>query len=269
MVSLIEDPYLIAVSGPTKAFAVNEGRTDIGSARGLPFISKKVLGVGPISSGNMKENTFMRRERVVGSSIYSKSAPVVRVNGKPFELSEGSEVSSLKVGDSVELSCSKGTVPQMLIQQGSLRVQIDGKSPETFTDETILSGMNEGVKFQVMEVEPNKGSWGLHSHDIQCLDVQKLDKAMRAFNAVPFNRSGRYFSFQGNKGEIYRVRVPYSEKWGAAELRNVDEFLAIVPKDGGTISCKYQITGLTTGVLISVIACALAGIFYVVDRRTS
>lgn len=151
-------------------------------------------------------------------------------------------------------------MPQVLVRENALRVSVDGKSPETFNNGTVISALDNTLNFGVLDISSGKKSGTLAFEDVRCLSLHNLNKAIKSFNNISADVKGGSFSFHANKGNTYRVRVPYSEKWKCSKARtdSIDQFLGVYPQHTGKVTCSYQIPGLATGALVSFASFILA-----------
>ena len=260
MVSFTEDPYLISISGGNNIFDTSTGEIRRLDVSGVPFVSTQPRK--PEYSDSLKhlDNTFSNREKAVLGSIYSESLPAISANGKPANFDEKDSSVKYKSGDSLSINCSGTDVPQVLVDDNALRVSIEGKSPETFNNGTVISALDNTLSFRVFDISSGKKSGTLAFKDVRCLSLHNLNKAVKLFNNVSVDVKGRSFSFYAEKGNTYRVRVPYSEKWKCSQARtdSINQFLGVYAHHTGKVTCSYQIPGLATGTLVSFVSCILA-----------
>ncbi|KXB79672.1 hypothetical protein HMPREF1862_01709 [Varibaculum cambriense] len=269
MVSLLNDPYLRSISGAENGFDTVSGKSYVLKTQGLPFVTREIADGQSFEPNGKIDDVFARREKAVGASIYSASIPANTGNGPTTRLVTEKDFYAYKAGDSASFTCPKGEIPQVLIRYGGLLLQVDDRAPQSFMKGAILSGLSETLKFGVSEVYPGKNSGILKSKDFKCLNLKKLNQAIKSFDNVRAQVNGRFFSFYGEKDMVYRVRTPYSDNWecDAGTTKNLNQFLVISAKDDGKISCSYRIDGLRSGLIVSGTALLVALSLCIADRR--
>lgn len=268
MVSLNKDPYMRAISGTKYAYNVKVDESRLLPVQELPFIS---IDPGNVSQGtdlNDPNSAFLNREAPLGSPIYSDSFPLVTVNG--IEYRPGVDVlPNLVEGDSVQMSCASGEVPQLIVQDGTVRALVNGEDENSYSRGKIISGLSENMNLTVVSTKENRSASNFSFSGTRCLDLAKLDSAIKAREEVPSDRGTKDFSFDSVSNQTYRVRIPFSEKWECqnAQAQNSGSFLTLRSISGGEISCHYRQPGQTQGLMLSLASLGIALLFSI-HRKT-
>ncbi|MDO5727129.1 MAG: YfhO family protein [Bowdeniella nasicola] len=208
---------------------------------------------------------WQRREHFFQTSLYSTPS-LVTLDGK--QLNEQKPFTLTLKPDQprrLQVHCEGSDIPQFMMHPSGVTVAVGRYQPRSYSSDTIVTGISHITPF----VLSTEREIDVPIDQLYCTKTPAAFAWAKTRTEVEVERSGSAMRLKAKTRNPIAVTTTYAPQWHCTNATTSDRvgFLTVQPTSSGTISCHYQLVGLSRGSMISGTAFVLAVVIAVFDLR--